>query len=125
MDGHKSQTKLTRTQFSLLRASPTVRSSIHSLTSVCEITLDRETKDLEEQKPHGKPSLPPVRDPGWLHLLQLFYSLCTPFSPLSTGIIFLPQKPASSPDFCGSFAFFRVEKHGFNSPKLRYLQAIE
>ncbi|KAL2467720.1 histone H3 K4-specific methyltransferase SET7/9 family protein [Forsythia ovata] len=63
MDGHKSQAKLTRTQSSLLRASPTVRSSIHSLSSVCEITPDRETEDLEEQKPHGKPSLPPVR-PG-------------------------------------------------------------
>ncbi|CAA3004139.1 radial spoke head 10 homolog B-like [Olea europaea subsp. europaea] len=63
MDGHKSQTKLTRTKSSILRSSPTVRSSIHSFSSVCEITPDRETEDLEEQKPHGNPSLPLVR-PG-------------------------------------------------------------
>ncbi|CAA2983298.1 radial spoke head 10 homolog B-like [Olea europaea subsp. europaea] len=61
MEGHKSQAKLTRTQSSLLRSSPTIRSSIHSFSSVCEITPDREIEDLEEQKPHGKPSWPLVR----------------------------------------------------------------
>ncbi|KAK9162205.1 LOW QUALITY PROTEIN: hypothetical protein Syun_003107 [Stephania yunnanensis] len=39
------QSKLTRTHSSLLRSSPTIRSSIQSLSSVCE-------EDEEEQKPH-------------------------------------------------------------------------
>ncbi|KAE9446465.1 hypothetical protein C3L33_21641, partial [Rhododendron williamsianum] len=63
MDGQKSQGKLTRTHSSLLRASPTIRSSIHSLSSMNEITEDQEP-DIEEQKPHHKPSpAAPVR-PG-------------------------------------------------------------
>ncbi|GER37753.1 phosphatidylinositol-4-phosphate 5-kinase family protein [Striga asiatica] len=63
MDGQKSQAKLTRTTSSLLRFSPTVRSSIQSLSSVSEIEAD----DLEEQKPHGRPVLSPVRpvSRGW------------------------------------------------------------
>ncbi|KAL2520032.1 histone H3 K4-specific methyltransferase SET7/9 family protein [Forsythia ovata] len=61
MDGQKG---LTRTQSSLLRCSPTVRSSIHSFSSVNEITEDQESEDLEEQKPHIKPGIPLVR-PGW------------------------------------------------------------
>lgn len=53
MDGQKSQSKLTRTQSSLLRSSPTIRSSIHSLSSIADdITADQEE---EEQKPHKKP----------------------------------------------------------------------
>ncbi|XP_031390530.1 radial spoke head 10 homolog B [Punica granatum] len=36
MDGQKTQSKLTRTNSSLLRSSPTIRSSIHSLSSVAE-----------------------------------------------------------------------------------------
>ncbi|KAK6114851.1 hypothetical protein DH2020_007120 [Rehmannia glutinosa] len=63
MDGQKSQAKLTRTNSSLLRSSPTIRSSIHSLSSVSEIAPDQETEDLEEQKPHNKPVPQPVR-PG-------------------------------------------------------------
>ncbi|XP_057490888.1 uncharacterized protein LOC130776637 [Actinidia eriantha] len=54
MDGQKSQAKLTRTQSSLLRSSPTVRSSIHSISSVNEITPEQE--DIEEQKPHKRGS---------------------------------------------------------------------
>uniref|UniRef100_A0A5B6ZII9 Putative phosphatidylinositol 4-phosphate 5-kinase 5 n=1 Tax=Davidia involucrata TaxID=16924 RepID=A0A5B6ZII9_DAVIN len=50
MEGQKNQAKLTRTQSSLLRSSPTIRSSIHSLSSVNEITPEQE--DIEEQKPH-------------------------------------------------------------------------
>ncbi|XP_059630774.1 uncharacterized protein LOC132273745 [Cornus florida] len=60
MDGQKSQAKLTRTQSSLLRSSPTFRSSIQSLSSVNEIAPEQE--DIEEQKPH-KPGSAPVR-PG-------------------------------------------------------------
>lgn len=57
MDG---QAKLTRTNSSsLLRQSPTVRSSIHSLSSVSEITSDSDSViDLEEQKPHSMPVQP-------------------------------------------------------------------
>ncbi|XP_057503198.1 uncharacterized protein LOC130786816 [Actinidia eriantha] len=58
MDGQMSQPKLARTQSSLFRSSPTVKSSIHSLISVSEITADQE--DREEQKPH-KPGSRTVR----------------------------------------------------------------
>lgn len=62
MDGLKSQAKLTRTHSSLLRSSPTIRSSIHSLSSVNEFTADQEGYggDVEEQKPHSKPGLNPT-----------------------------------------------------------------
>ncbi|KAG6424885.1 hypothetical protein SASPL_115308 [Salvia splendens] len=62
MDG---QTKLTRTNSSLLRSSPTIRSSIHSLSSVSEIAPDSDAEDLEEQKPHSRPLPPPVRRCLW------------------------------------------------------------
>ncbi|XP_051139418.1 uncharacterized protein LOC127257134 [Andrographis paniculata] len=62
MDGQKSQGKLTRTQSSLLRSSPTIRSSIHSLSSVSEIAPDHEAaSDIEEQKPHRRRVPEPVR----------------------------------------------------------------
>ncbi|XP_057795882.1 uncharacterized protein LOC131011991 [Salvia miltiorrhiza] len=61
MDCQKSQVKLTRTNSSLLRSSPTIRSSIHSLSSVSEIAPDSDTEDLEEQKPHSRPAPPPLR----------------------------------------------------------------
>ncbi|EYU22949.1 hypothetical protein ABFS82_03G100600 [Erythranthe guttata] len=61
MDGQKSQAKLTRNHSSLLRSSPTIRSSIQSLSSVSEIAPDEETEDLEEQKLHSKPVSRPVR----------------------------------------------------------------
>ncbi|MCE3050610.1 hypothetical protein HAX54_047667 [Datura stramonium] len=57
MDGQKSQAKLTRTQSSLLRSSPTIRSSIHSVSSINEIAADQES-DIEEQKPHRTASAP-------------------------------------------------------------------
>ncbi|XWS21604.1 hypothetical protein CRYUN_Cryun30bG0068600 [Craigia yunnanensis] len=44
MEGQKSQAKLTRTQSSLLRSSPTVRSSIHSMSSI-DFIKDQEEKD--------------------------------------------------------------------------------
>ncbi|KAJ4966094.1 hypothetical protein NE237_017943 [Protea cynaroides] len=47
MEGQKSQAKITRTQSSLLRSSPTIRSSIHSLSSVRD-----EEAAAEEEKPH-------------------------------------------------------------------------
>ncbi|KAL8459525.1 hypothetical protein ACS0TY_036860 [Phlomoides rotata] len=71
MDGQKSPAaKLTRTNSSLLRSSPTIRSSIQSLSSVNEI----ETVDLEEQKPHNKPCTPPVRSGASPVLAALFLS---------------------------------------------------
>lgn len=54
MEGQKSQLKLTRTQSSLLRSSPTFRSSIHSLSSVTEgdlIAGHQEDDDEEKQRP--------------------------------------------------------------------------
>lgn len=46
----KSQTKLTRTQSSLLRSSPTIRSSIHSLSSINDLDLDPEQYDNDDDK---------------------------------------------------------------------------
>ncbi|KAK6115571.1 hypothetical protein DH2020_007840 [Rehmannia glutinosa] len=86
MDGQKSQAKLTRTHSSLLRSSPTFRSSIQSLPSVSEITHDQEAEDLEEQKPHSKPCTPPVRSgaarfaPVFSVLLLSIYTLFTFFN---------------------------------------------
>lgn len=62
MDGLKSQAKLTRNHSSLLRSSPTIRSSIHSLSSVNELIADQDGYggDIEEQKPHSKPGLNPT-----------------------------------------------------------------
>ncbi|KAJ8563637.1 hypothetical protein K7X08_032089 [Anisodus acutangulus] len=45
MDGQKSHVKLKRTQSSLVRSSPTIRSSIHEIS-------DNHEPDFEEQKPH-------------------------------------------------------------------------
>ncbi|XP_057974759.1 uncharacterized protein LOC131162370 isoform X1 [Malania oleifera] len=57
MEGQKSQSKLTRTQSSLLRSSPTVRSSIHSLSSVAEddLVTAREEDEEQDKKPHRRP----------------------------------------------------------------------
>lgn len=60
MDGQKSQAKLTRTHSSLLRSSPTIRSSIHSFSSINEFGVDQEP-DIEEQKPHKSGSTPICR----------------------------------------------------------------
>ncbi|XVF39376.1 hypothetical protein PTKIN_Ptkin01aG0029600 [Pterospermum kingtungense] len=53
MEGQKSQAKLTRTKSSLLRSSPTVRSSIHSMSSITEgdFIKDQEERDVREKKP--------------------------------------------------------------------------
>lgn len=67
MDGQKSQAKLTRTQSSLLRSSPTIRSSIHSLHSMSSVTEEdaitaQQQYDEEEQKPKNSSSkLLPLR----------------------------------------------------------------
>ncbi|XVE60360.1 hypothetical protein DITRI_Ditri05aG0122700 [Diplodiscus trichospermus] len=52
MEGQKSQAKLTRTQSSLLRSSPTVRSSIHSMSSISEgdFIKDQEEKDEHQHR---------------------------------------------------------------------------
>ncbi|XP_059631852.1 phosphatidylinositol 4-phosphate 5-kinase 5-like [Cornus florida] len=73
MDGQKSQAKLTRTQSSLLRSS-TIRSSIHSLSSVNVILPEQE--DTEEQKPH-KPNTTPVRAGSTRFIPVLIITLLT------------------------------------------------
>ncbi|KAL5704278.1 hypothetical protein ACHQM5_022728 [Ranunculus cassubicifolius] len=50
-----TQTKLTRTNSSLLRSSPTIRSSIHSISSIYEED-DEEAAASEEEKPHTSSS---------------------------------------------------------------------
>ncbi|XP_016504210.1 uncharacterized protein LOC107822206 [Nicotiana tabacum] len=59
MEAQKSQSKLTRTKSSLLRSSPTLRSSsLHSISD--------DEPDIEEQKPHKTGSIPvrPVSSSG-------------------------------------------------------------
>ncbi|KAF8405741.1 hypothetical protein HHK36_007818 [Tetracentron sinense] len=64
MEGQK---KLTRTQSSLLRSSPTIRSSIHSLSSINE-----EEAALEEEKPHKSGSRTRTGGSNWFfHLLAM------------------------------------------------------
>ncbi|KAJ7959114.1 Phosphatidylinositol 4-phosphate 5-kinase 1 [Quillaja saponaria] len=60
MEGQKSHTKLTRTQSSLLRSSPTIRSSIHSsLSSVNEENfINPQDEDEKKQKPRRSGSTP-------------------------------------------------------------------
>ncbi|KAG6714769.1 MORN repeat-containing protein 1-like [Carya illinoinensis] len=55
MDGQKSQAKLTRTQSSLLRSSPTIRSSIQSLSSVNEEDAIAPHQEDEEEEKLKKP----------------------------------------------------------------------
>lgn len=75
MDSQKSTAKLTRTQSSLLRSSPTIRSSIHSLSSV------NEEDEEEEEKPHKKESR--IRKSGTNRFAPLFaltsLTFCTLF----------------------------------------------
>lgn len=62
MEGQKSHGKLTRTQSSLLRISPTIRSSIHSLSSINEddhpVSSSEEDEDKKKnRKHHHRPGL--------------------------------------------------------------------
>ena len=62
----KSQAKLTRTQSSLLRSSPTIRSSIHSLSSVNEedlILIKDQEQDEDDDKNNKKKSNRPRPSP--------------------------------------------------------------
>ncbi|XP_043714348.1 junctophilin-3-like [Telopea speciosissima] len=67
MEGQKSQGKLTRTQSSLLRSPPTIRSSIHSLSSIRD-----EEAAAEEEKPHKSVSGASTRYPNrWNRLVPV------------------------------------------------------
>ncbi|BBG95652.1 Histone H3 K4-specific methyltransferase SET7/9 family protein [Prunus dulcis] len=83
----KSQAKLTRTQSSLLRSSPTIRSSIHSLSSVTEedvIVAQQQQYDEEEQKPKnynpGSTQKPGSNRISHQHLAMAFLTVFTLFS---------------------------------------------
>ncbi|KAL3513602.1 hypothetical protein ACH5RR_026319 [Cinchona calisaya] len=98
MDGQKSQAKLTSSNSSLLRSSPTIRSSIHSLSSVSESTPDQEESsydychDLEEPKPPSK-SGSPTSGLTWERNPHI-------------------RKPSFISDFRGGFAVFRTTEQG-------------
>ncbi|KAG9156350.1 hypothetical protein Leryth_009208 [Lithospermum erythrorhizon] len=127
MESSKSQTKLTRTKSSLLRASPTIKSSIHSLTSVHEISPDHYPPDLEEQKPHTKPGSPPVR-PGSARFGPLlagflcgFYTLFAFFNrdeiPTSENLLLVLV-------FIAFSLFFAAKNKGFIHEKLSLYRKI-
>lgn len=56
MDG---QPKLTRTQSSLLRSSPTIRSSIHSLSSIADVDVDDDNHKKKPSPPQYRPGQNP------------------------------------------------------------------
>lgn len=88
----ETQAKLTRTQSSLLRASPTIRSSIRSLSNIAEMNSSSSAVSIavdgeEDRKPHrpGKPNSsaavnhspsPPLR---WFRLLAAATATATAF----------------------------------------------
>ncbi|KAK9945772.1 hypothetical protein M0R45_011271 [Rubus argutus] len=111
MDGQKSQAKLTRTQSSLLRSSPTIRSSIHSLHSMSSVTEEdaitaQQQYDEEEQKPKNSsskllPSGPvrlrePVRTGSTTNSSPWPLSLSSPLQLLRVLLLLLPQERGDS-----------------------------
>ncbi|KAM7511054.1 hypothetical protein LguiB_009929 [Lonicera macranthoides] len=107
MDGQKSPAKLKRTQSSLLRSSPTIRSSIHSLNSVSEILPEEE--DIEEQKPH-KPGTAPVRT-GSTPVRPGSVSFRSSSLPVRTGSMrFLPVLALSTLALYTIFVYFKKEE---------------
>ncbi|PIA47330.1 hypothetical protein AQUCO_01400178v1 [Aquilegia coerulea] len=69
MDAQKSQTKLTRTNSSLLRSSPTIRSSIHSISEIYK--EEDEEAASEEEKPHKSGSIVRTRSNGFNRFLPI------------------------------------------------------
>ncbi|KAI8003665.1 hypothetical protein LOK49_LG08G01634 [Camellia lanceoleosa] len=117
MDGQQSTAKLKRTQSSLLRSSPTIRSSIQTLSSVNEIRQDEE--DEEEQKPH-KPGSSPVRRHSrrfapFLALLSLSLHPLPLFRQRRHTHL---GKPPLSTDFRRHRSLLRWQKQGSDSSKL-------
>ncbi|GFP84337.1 phosphatidylinositol 4-phosphate 5-kinase 6 [Phtheirospermum japonicum] len=112
MDGQKSPAKLTRTHSSLLRSSPTMRSSIQSLSSVTETSPDQETLDLEEQKPHSKPSTPPVRSNASPVFSALFLSVYTLFAFFIWDDISTSENLLLSLIFVAGLLFLRLQEQG-------------
>ncbi|MBA0567818.1 hypothetical protein Golob_005353 [Gossypium lobatum] len=67
MESQKSQGKLTRTQSSLLRSSPTVRSSIHSMSSITESDFSKDQEENQQRESllkDEKKSKPPPKRTG-------------------------------------------------------------
>lgn len=73
-----SQSKLTRTQSSLLRSSPTIRSSIHSLSSINEASRDdlEAGGEKEEKQRRSKKQSKPINRTG-LSLIRIKPGLTT------------------------------------------------
>ncbi|XP_047953906.1 phosphatidylinositol 4-phosphate 5-kinase 1-like [Salvia hispanica] len=121
MDG---QTKLTRTNSSLLRSSPTIRSSIHSLSSVSEIAPDSDAEDLEEQKPHSRPLPPPFRSgaaPVAAASLLLLYAL---FAFLTSDDLATSENLLSALIFVAVLLFLLSRNKGFVSRNVNLLKQI-
>ncbi|KAM7514877.1 hypothetical protein LguiA_004460 [Lonicera macranthoides] len=111
MDGQKSTAKLTRTNSSLLRSSPTIRSSIHSLSSMNEIEPEQE--DIEEQKPH-KPGSTPVQS-GWNRVLRFrgfaLFSLYTLFVYFNRDEIYSSENLLLGLIFVAIALFYGAKNH--------------
>lgn len=78
MDGQMSPAKLTRTQ-SLLRSSPTIRSSIHSLSSVTEEDVIAAAQDDDEEKQQKKKPIRSGSTPrtGSIRIAQRFVAMAS------------------------------------------------
>ncbi|KAG6432626.1 hypothetical protein SASPL_104207 [Salvia splendens] len=120
MDG---QAKLTRTNSSLLRSSPTIRSSIHSLSSVSEIAPDSDAEDLEEQKPHSRPLPPPVRSgaPVAAASLLLLYAL---FAFITSDDLATSENLLSALIFVAVLLFLLSRNKGFVSRNVNLFKQI-
>lgn len=125
MDGQKSQSKLARTKSSLLRSSPTIRSSIQSFSSVSEITPEQED-DIEEQKPH-KPGSTPVR-PGSSRILPVlaltFLSFYTLFVYFRGDNIPTSENLLLALIFIAVALFFAGKNPGFFRQSFRLLKQL-
>ncbi|XP_073126556.1 uncharacterized protein [Henckelia pumila] len=128
MDGQMSLANLTRTNSSLLRSSPTVRSSIQSLSSVNEIISDQEedTVDLEEQKPHkrsgamvrsGFPRSGPV-------LSILLLSVCTLFAFFHRGDVPTSENLLFALIFVAVLLFFVSRNRALVNKKLNFCKQL-
>ncbi|XP_042044513.1 uncharacterized protein LOC121790334 [Salvia splendens] len=121
MDG---QTKLTRTNSSLLRSSPTIRSSLHSLSSVSEIAPDSDAEDLEEQKPHNRPLPPPVRSGAAVPLAAAFLLTLRALHLFTLNDLATSENLLSALIFVEIFLFLLSRNKGLVSGNVNFFKQI-
>ncbi|XP_068314042.1 uncharacterized protein [Pyrus communis] len=103
MDGQKGQANLTRTQSSLLRSSPTIRSSIHSLNSVTEEDVAAANENNHHH--HDEEELRPKNyNPGLTHQKSGSTRISHQHLPMASITLFILFS------FSGFFFFFYLRR---------------